>query len=61
MTLMWHMLMSQSGHLGDDMRVIYLAGMSHSGSTLLSLMLNAHPDICAAGELIDLERCSNWP
>jgi hypothetical protein len=47
--------------MGDDMRVIYLAGMSHSGSTLLSLMLNAHPDICAAGELIDLERCLNWP
>ncbi len=43
------------------MKVIYLAGMSHSGSTLLSLMLNAHPDICAVGELIDLERGSNWP
>ena len=33
------------------MRVIYIAGTSHSGSTLLALMLNAHPAIFAAGEL----------
>jgi Sulfotransferase family len=38
------------------MKIIYIAGMSHSGSTLLSLMLNAHPKICSAGELIDLHR-----
>ena len=38
------------------MRVIYIAGMSHSGSTVLSLMLNGHPAIFAAGELIDLNR-----
>ena len=38
------------------MRVIYIAGMSHSGSTVLNLMLNAHPAIFAVGELIDL----NW-
>ena len=38
------------------MRVIYIAGMSHSGSTLLNLMLNAHPAIFAVGELIDLNR-----
>jgi hypothetical protein len=38
------------------MRVIYIAGMSHSGSTLLSLMLNAHPEIISVGELIDLSR-----
>ncbi len=38
------------------MRVIYIAGTSHSGSTLLDLMLNAHPDIAAAGELLKLNR-----
>ena len=38
------------------MRVIYIAGMSHSGSTVLNLMLNAHPEIFAVGELIDLNR-----
>ena len=38
------------------MRVIYIAGMSHSGSTVLNLMLNAHPAIFAVGELIDLNR-----
>ena len=39
-----------------DVRVIYIAGMSHSGSTVLNLMLNAHPEIFAVGELIDLNR-----
>ena len=42
--------------LRGRMRVIYIAGMSHSGSTVLNLMLNAHPEICAVGELIDLNR-----
>ena len=36
--------------------VIYIAGMSHCGSTVLNLMLNAHPEIFAVGELIDLNR-----
>lgn len=38
------------------MRVIYIAGTSHSGSTLLDLMLNAHPEIFSAGELLKLNR-----
>jgi Sulfotransferase family len=38
------------------MRVIYIAGTSHSGSTLLDLMLNAHPAILAGGEMLKLNR-----
>jgi len=38
------------------MRVIYIAGTSHSGSTLLDLMLNAHPEIFAGGEMLKLNR-----
>ena len=38
------------------MRVIYIAGTSHSGSTLLDLMLNAHPEIFAGGEVLKLNR-----
>jgi Sulfotransferase family len=36
--------------------VIYIAGTSHSGSTLLDLMLNAHPDIISVGELAKLKQ-----
>jgi hypothetical protein len=36
--------------------VIYIASVSHSGSTLLDLMLNAHPDVISVGELKQLER-----
>ena len=38
------------------MRLIYIAGTSHSGSTLLDLMLNAHPEIFSAGEVLKLNR-----
>jgi hypothetical protein len=38
------------------MRVIYIAGTSHSGSTLLDLMLYAHPEIIASGEILKLNR-----
>ena len=38
------------------MRVIYIVGTSHSGSTLLDLMLNAHPEIVSTGEVIRLKR-----
>ena len=38
------------------MRVIFIAGTSHSGSTLLDLMLNAHPEIISTGELLKLNR-----
>jgi len=43
-------------HEGIKVKVIYIAGTSHSGSTLLSLMLNAHPDIVSVGELHNLSR-----
>ena len=38
------------------MRVIYIAGAAHSGSTLLDLMLNAHPEIVSVGEVLKLNR-----
>jgi hypothetical protein len=43
------------------MRVIYIAGAAHSGSTLLDMMLNAHPDIISVGELINLNRVRRSP
>ena len=36
--------------------MIYIAGTSHSGSTLLDLMLNAHPEIISVGEVLKLNR-----
>jgi hypothetical protein len=41
------------------MKVIYIAGTGHSGSTLLDLMLNAHPEIVSVGELMNLHRRDN--
>jgi hypothetical protein len=38
------------------MRVIYIAGAAHSGSTLLDMMLNAHPAIMSVGEVLNLNR-----
>ncbi len=32
-------------------RLVYILAASHSGSTLLSLLLGAHPDVCTVGEL----------
>ena len=32
-------------------RLLYVMSASHSGSTLLSMLLNAHPDVVTAGEL----------
>jgi hypothetical protein len=37
-----------------SMKVIYITGASHSGSTLLAMMLNAHPEIISVGELYKL-------
>jgi hypothetical protein len=31
--------------------VVYLLAASHSGSTLLALLLNGHPELCSVGEL----------
>ena len=36
------------------MTVVYIAGLSHSGSTLTSRLLNEHSKIAAPGELINL-------
>jgi len=38
------------------MKVVFIASLSHSGSTLLDLMLNAHPDVASVGELKQLGR-----
>ena len=32
-------------------RLFYLLAASHSGSTLLAMLLGAHPEVCTAGEL----------
>ncbi len=32
-------------------RIAYILSASHSGSTLLAMLLNAHPEICTVGEL----------
>jgi hypothetical protein len=46
-------------------RLAYILAASHSGSTLLAMLLNAHPEVCSAGELkatnlgdVDSYRCS---
>lgn len=36
---------------GNKIRLVYILSASHSGSTLLALLLNAHPEICTVGEL----------
>jgi hypothetical protein len=40
----------------DKVKVVFIASLSHSGSTLLDLMLNAHPDVVSVGELKQLGR-----
>jgi len=35
----------------SKIRLVYILAASHSGSTLLSLLLGAHPDVCTVGEL----------
>ena len=49
--------------VGTDLRggasvvkVVFIASLSHSGSTLLDLMLNAHPEVASVGELKQLGR-----
>lgn len=37
-------------------RVLYLVGTSHCGSTLLSLILDSHPDVASLGEMIPHRR-----
>ncbi len=40
----------------EPVRVLYVAGAGHSGSTFLNIMLGNHPDIFGAGELANLPR-----
>ncbi len=35
----------------SNLRLVYLLAASHSGTTLLALLLGAHPDVCTVGEL----------
>jgi hypothetical protein len=37
-------------------KIIFIASLSHSGSTLLDLMLNAHPEVVSVGEVKQLGR-----
>jgi sulfotransferase family protein len=46
-------------------RLVYILAASHSGSTLLAMLLGAHPEVCSVGELkctsmrnIERYRCS---
>jgi hypothetical protein len=46
-------------------QLVYLLAASHSGSTLLAMLLGAHPEVCSVGELkwtsmgeVDRYRCS---
>lgn len=39
--------MSNTGRI----RLVYILAASHSGSTLLTMLLGAHPEICTVGEL----------
>ena len=32
-------------------RLVYILAASHSGSTLLAMLLGSHPDVCTVGEL----------
>ncbi len=47
--------MSHDRTAGDQVgvknRLVYVLAASHSGSTLLSMLLAAHPDVCTVGEL----------
>lgn len=49
----------------DRVRLLYILAASHSGSTLLAMLLGSHPEICTVGEMkhtsigdVDRYRCS---
>jgi Sulfotransferase family len=42
------------------LKVLFIASLSHSGSTLLDLMLNAHPEMVSVGELKQLGRFARF-
>jgi hypothetical protein len=35
----------------SNTQLVYILAASHSGSTLLALLLNGHPDLCSVGEI----------
>jgi len=37
--------------MSDRLHVVYLAGTSHCGSTVLSFLFDCHPEICSVGEV----------
>jgi hypothetical protein len=39
-----------------QLKIVFIASLSHSGSTLLDVMLNAHPEMVSVGELKQLGR-----
>jgi hypothetical protein len=41
-------------------KIVFIASLGHSGSTLLDLMLNAHPDMASVGELKQLTRYTRF-
>jgi hypothetical protein len=51
---------SKAGSGKDAVKVVFIASASHSGSTLLDLLLNAHPDMVSVGELKQLGRYANF-
>lgn len=56
---------ARAGTNGQPIRLVYLLAASHSGSTLLAMLLGSHPEICTVGELkatalgnVEAYRCS---
>lgn len=40
-----------TSHLSGPIRIAYILGATHSGSTVLAIQLARHPDVCTIGEL----------
>lgn len=43
-----------AGSAGDELRIVYICGSGHSGSTLLEMMLAGHSAVAAVGEVQNL-------
>jgi hypothetical protein len=43
-----------------EVKVLFITGLSHSGSTLLDVLLNAHPEVTSVGELKQLGRFARY-
>ncbi len=61
--------------MSDKMRYVYVVGMGFSGSTILSMLMNAHPQVASVGEMtrglnrntryrcscgVDVNQCEFW-